>query len=205
MTPERIAEIRRRVDAATPGPWRWADWMTTFGEVERPDSENWRYLEACEGGDDPRMRERDSEPALILVAEDPLERKPDAMFIAHARQDVPDLLDALAATEARATAAEQDRDRLHACWQTTLKDGQRNLEGRQHWHQRAIASEARVTALEAALRKSEQTTVIRVAGRRTECGDCGRRGVVGGEVIHAPDCPFALLAPADAAPIETPA
>lgn len=52
-----------------------------------------------------------------------------------------EILAAFQAERQARQAAEQQRDAFHACWQTTLRDGQRNLEMRQHWHQRARALE----------------------------------------------------------------
>lgn len=74
-TPD-LAAIKRRAEAATPGPWR-----------DRPSvhGNRFRYV-------------------LIDKAEEysTLELQPnDARFIAHAREDIPALLDALSAAEAK--------------------------------------------------------------------------------------------------------
>ena len=69
LTPERIAEIRARVDAATPGPWEVREGMVVADRT------------VSLGG---------------------FMRLSNSHFAAHARQDVPDLLAALAATTTRA-------------------------------------------------------------------------------------------------------
>lgn len=85
MTPERIAEIRGRAERATAGPW-----ITEFNH--QPDG-CWITTGAPIGGLVASVFNDDG----LLSAE----------FIAHARQDVPDLLDAL-------TAAQQENARLRA-------------------------------------------------------------------------------------------
>ena len=77
MTPERIAEIRARVEAATPGPWAWCPYKM--------------YLLAdnamvCDSGEpeEPGVRMRGAGARL------PINQNAD--FIAHARQDIPELI-----------------------------------------------------------------------------------------------------------------
>ena len=73
LTDERIAEIRARVEAATPGPW----------EVDDKYSDQFVVCEL-------------DEYVAVSASTDAdigLDGRADAEFIAHARQDVPDLLD----------------------------------------------------------------------------------------------------------------
>jgi hypothetical protein len=80
--------IRARVDAATPGPWRTLGTGVAGGD-------HW-YV--CDDGQ-----------SLASIAsndgENEDQREPDAEFIAHAREDIPALLDALAAERGRADEA----------------------------------------------------------------------------------------------------
>lgn len=69
MTPERLAEIRARAEAATEGPWTWASRMTV-------DTDAWAVF-------DPQDRP---------LASNHDGWSPDAIFIAHARTDIPALL-----------------------------------------------------------------------------------------------------------------
>lgn len=71
MTDEEIAAIRARAEAATPGPW------------ETDDVESW-YVYKVERGSGVA-----TEVAEFLSR---MLRQSDAAFVAHARQDVPDLL-----------------------------------------------------------------------------------------------------------------
>ena len=78
MTPERLAEIRARAEAATEGPWEatWEegdDWWSITGAPQRVGADGpWALC--------PEVATSD--------ARDPA----DATFIAHARTDVPDLV-----------------------------------------------------------------------------------------------------------------
>lgn len=79
MTPERLAEIQKRAKRATPGPW-----VSRHGQLlARPDTDDCDIVLSC-----CNMSERTLE------------------FVAASRDDVPDLLAALAAERARADAAE---------------------------------------------------------------------------------------------------
>lgn len=75
LTAERLAEIKARAEKATPGPWFLRD-EGTFGEVlvqYRTEPHGFRF---------PVARAVRSTPGYAESAE----------FIAHARQDVPDLV-----------------------------------------------------------------------------------------------------------------
>ena len=97
MSSDLVAFLRARLDedeqaarAATPGPWRWGDWSTTFGTVEQRR----RTLEhAPERGPFPAVATRDSSSRQVLPSlEDSLEmagdREPYEANAAHiARHD----------------------------------------------------------------------------------------------------------------------
>ena len=73
MSEKRLAEIRARVEAATPGPW----------EVDDKYSDGFVVCEL-------------DEYVAVSTSTDAdigLDGRADAEFIAHARQDIPDLLD----------------------------------------------------------------------------------------------------------------
>ena len=76
MDNKRIAEIRERCDAATEGPWRAVD--CGVGEEIVIDANGEHIVNAPD---------RDALDSCM----------PNITFIAHARQDLPDALDALAA------------------------------------------------------------------------------------------------------------
>jgi hypothetical protein len=81
MDQSRIEQIKQRVEAATPGPWR-------TGPINYAD---------IYGADD----------LVALCVKDRTATVDDAQFIAHARQDIPDLLAALA-------EAQEELSRLRA-------------------------------------------------------------------------------------------
>ena len=86
-----LEEIRRRVDRATPGPWR-----VVLDDSESPKTV-WRQCASDKHPDD--------DPERLSVYDDcchggglhsePFFREADAEFVAHARADVPWLLDRL--------------------------------------------------------------------------------------------------------------
>ena len=86
---DRLAEIRARLDAATPGPWRAADW---------DDARGIRVVV----GEFPR------DPYTLALAE----RDHDARFIAHAPTDIAWLLDEVARLREYAVHKHND------CWQS---------------------------------------------------------------------------------------
>ena len=76
----RLVEIRARVENATPGPWTISREWYVDGMAPDKIGDKLTALE----------------PHTLLKCDGPAEvRIPNATFIAHARQDVPDLLDAL--------------------------------------------------------------------------------------------------------------
>lgn len=92
MADEREQQIRERLAAATPGPWRWANWSTVFGTKEEPP-----FL-TLEAGMPPEngVPQRGRESTWILgMADDDIEPT-NAALIANAPADLAYLLDALA-------------------------------------------------------------------------------------------------------------
>lgn len=98
MTAERITEIRERAEKATSGPW----------EVLNPRGEGNDYgLSRCDGIWGP------GETAIVITDGGYYPPTvPDAEFIVHARQDIPDLLDALSAAQQEIAALRAERDDL---------------------------------------------------------------------------------------------
>ncbi len=92
--------IRKRCKAATPGPWRWADWDATFGTQEstRCVLEHSQTHGATERA---VVRLGTDECESVLRAEDNDINDGDKRFIAHARTDIPALLDAYEAQAVR--------------------------------------------------------------------------------------------------------
>lgn len=84
MTPEQIAEIRARAEATTPGPWR------------ARDAEFFQHIILGPG---PTDELGESRPQVVAATQN-VGWRSNAEFIAHARTDVPALLDALDAAEA---------------------------------------------------------------------------------------------------------
>lgn len=96
MDSDRLAEIRQRADAATPGPWSRHD----FGFAGQDEPSSIVVFQGIEF--DWRAVMYDNEFVCQMPTWDRQEDD-DALFIAHARQDVPDLLaevDRLAAENA---------------------------------------------------------------------------------------------------------
>ncbi len=92
LTPADRAAIRERANAATKGPWStvdtpWGngDWVTTG----TGDPHGQAMVCSCDDWDSSDDEERRPDPLA------------DASFIAHSRSDIPALLDALDATDAR--------------------------------------------------------------------------------------------------------
>ena len=102
MTPERIAEIRQREQQATKGPWyveHDADCREYGPIIEFP----WGLVGptnvgAATMGEDYKQRYGHKVSEISELTEN------DAQFLAHARQDIPDLL-----AEVRRLQAERDR------------------------------------------------------------------------------------------------
>lgn len=90
MDEKRLDEIRKRAEAATPGPWEW--------------SQEFRNLKSADGR--PILSPEGFGTYMILINSD------NSDFIAHARQDIPDLLAALEAAEQHAAFVEAQFDEL---------------------------------------------------------------------------------------------
>ncbi|WP_063748905.1 hypothetical protein [Streptomyces sp. NRRL B-24484] len=102
MTPERFAEIQAREEAATPGPWRWrGDTAARHLRLQTPHRGGLTIMDFIRWGMN-GARPRFARGGLMYPADEMATydyRKnvvgidnPDAAFIAHARQDVADLI-----------------------------------------------------------------------------------------------------------------
>lgn len=78
MTESELAEIERREQAATPGPWRHSG-----NYITPPYSPDYRYKITQLGG---------TKESPGLIARNDARLIPDVQFIAHAREDIPKLL-----------------------------------------------------------------------------------------------------------------
>jgi len=85
LTQEEIKAIKAREKGATPGLWRHEKMPDTYVNPYRIGNDEYVLIE-------------------VVLSES------DAEFIAHAREDIPALMDALEAETARADAAEKQRD-----------------------------------------------------------------------------------------------
>ncbi len=110
MPAVRLAQIRARADAATPGPWH---------RVGPPWNNDVPFVIA--GHHDPRVGRFICDLDLIFSDEAAEDRDhvADGEFISHARQDVPDLLDEVL----RLTEVERQRDVLEAALADARAEG----------------------------------------------------------------------------------
>lgn len=125
ITPERLAAIKARVAAATPGPWEWAQEIvrellnkrkTKIGLLlywlrgpARPDgsadpSANTNPIQPADWADVCHLYWSDVKRKEVY---DATPSPADSDFIAHSRTDIPDLIEALEAAEARIRELEQ--------------------------------------------------------------------------------------------------
>jgi len=93
ITPERLAEIQGRTDNATPGPWGVGNRTEIALDAKQDSPGCFSYtvklatvIEDDDRQDDVYYLNPATQPRAVASAED------DALFIAHARQDVEDLL-----------------------------------------------------------------------------------------------------------------
>jgi hypothetical protein len=93
ITPERLAEIRNRTHNATPGPWGVGNRTEIALDVKQDGPGCFSYtvklatvIEDDDRQDDVYYLNPQTQPRTVASAEG------DALFIAHARQDVEDLL-----------------------------------------------------------------------------------------------------------------
>ncbi|UYL86607.1 hypothetical protein SEA_RADFAD_50 [Arthrobacter phage RadFad] len=88
--PDRLDAIQERVDAATEGPWMWSPEEDTWGDCG-PNLETVKrgpvYSDGSQGAEEQIIGSWGHDANGITVATN------DAEFIAHAREDVPYLLD----------------------------------------------------------------------------------------------------------------
>ena len=114
MKKEQLEEIRKRCEAATPGPWT-SSRKDIDSYTSNPDEPEYGTQHVV------YVYLQDDEPRFPLFGNN---ARNNAEFIAHARQDIPALLDALNEAEGRITGArlyramaedyEADRDRYKA-------------------------------------------------------------------------------------------
>ncbi|MDO4920077.1 hypothetical protein [Kocuria sp.] len=112
LRPERLAGIRGRVEDATPGPWEW--WgEADLRAVSVPDPESSEWPDSC----------------MPVTNEDgQIESSNDAELIAHAPQDLADLLDEVERLRARLTVDDDMAER--AARALFLSDSLRNTESK---------------------------------------------------------------------------
>jgi hypothetical protein len=134
---DRLAEIRARLDAATPGPWGWNSYNGVYsGPLIQADARLEAEHEAAgapwdeDGEPSGEWRSRFADVAPRVCSVPPSygdtatgRHAADAQFIAHARADIPWLLEQLAAQTARLTALER------ACYQEVPEGGPHTFSG----------------------------------------------------------------------------
>lgn len=110
MSAERLSEIRERTEKATPGPWSAAD---EHGLLGPESSAAWCVSRMRPGFESMGDRDVDEQGRrggyLYDIAEifcDEKRESPDAEFIAHAREDIPDLLTEIAGMRAKIARVE---------------------------------------------------------------------------------------------------
>lgn len=94
LTPEQLAEIRARVEAATPGPWEW-EMADQQGSLLGLGTKGAALMEGAVLGCERCEACMETPPGELgenSTRRCCWPRPADAEFIAHARQDVPDLL-----------------------------------------------------------------------------------------------------------------
>ena len=180
MNTEQLAKIRARADAATPGPWE----VDARGEMScKPNSVGYEY-----GYD-------------ILYLLEPhksgmLAKFDDADFIAHAREDIPALLDAVAERDSKikylnAECRKLQRDALY--WRDVSNSLEPGPAGIVRLH-------AEIDALRAAILSVTDAAPVPVQLRdinedRYYCPFCNEDGrfPMMAEIPHADDCVWATL------------
>lgn len=103
MTPEELNTIRERCEKATPGPW------TTDRPTKPSDPDEFsKWVAICGLGG-----------RTGVFADPPGGQSPwnDAQFIAHAREDIPALLDYIKELEARISKKEEVHDDVWLGWE----------------------------------------------------------------------------------------
>lgn len=111
MTPERLEQIRQRAGQATPGPWTW-EWVdASMQYLHGPGGEFDHVLtvtpcESCRA----HAEELAKAGKEICYTGHPRDHE----FIAHARQDIPDLLAEVARLSRELEQAKAEREQLAA-------------------------------------------------------------------------------------------
>lgn len=125
LTEEQIAEIRARVEAATPGPW------DTIGgsRVRAVKGDMACPIFSSEAPIDWHKNKRITHPVLCRAYADQVN---NATFIAHAREDIPALLSALEAQAAELAEVRQqyvDANEARIDAETQLAEARKALRG----------------------------------------------------------------------------
>lgn len=106
--PLDLPALRALAEAATPGPWRWGDWRTTFGLLESEFRATLERNLTHPGEPGPVRRNRGDGCTRVMDVEDEI-RPEDAAFIAAASPDVIlALIARVEAAEARVAQLEND-------------------------------------------------------------------------------------------------
>lgn len=98
MTNEQLNTITARHAAATPGPYRWADWSVVAGNKENPFRRDHLEVDHAGAGHEPKVYTREefegSKVGVLVMKADynGPDRDDDATFLAHSWQDTADLL-----------------------------------------------------------------------------------------------------------------
>lgn len=101
LTDDQLAEIRKRADAATPGPWEWwydddGVWAVSLGQERQCAEIFGPHVYVSLNGALQIYLGAESRTGCMAEG--------DEEFIAHARADVPALLDEIARLKAELTA-----------------------------------------------------------------------------------------------------
>lgn len=94
-----LDEIQARADAATPGPWRWRNSNLDPLLVGARTLVVMAFRRMGFNGAQPVFRDHERD-VLVDAGRENINAFPDAVFIAHARTDVPRLVAAIRAVEA---------------------------------------------------------------------------------------------------------
>ena len=118
MTDEELAQIRARVEAATPGPWRcWNGYELRRPVMRQPNPDASPHPDMAMGRIGPEVP-FGSGITATRPFDDIRALRPDAEFVAHAREDVPALL---AEVEQLRATLERERADHASCEDTNAR------------------------------------------------------------------------------------
>lgn len=94
MNAAQLEAVRARHGAATPGPWRWADWSCILGNKENPFRRDHLTVDLTGAGHEPRVLGKEELVGVLVMKADYCgpDRDEDGAFLAHSWQDTRDLL-----------------------------------------------------------------------------------------------------------------